>query len=108
MEYLIGAGITLLAIALVYRWLSKRSNDVLELELQSHLLQARRLLSKADHQRLVAHLLELRETGLSEAANKGWSGATASRHMKLAAVQSIKGYLEIDKMFGATDSKAAI
>ena len=87
------------AIAL-FVWVSGIVRDAgLDAQMAALHERAKAELSSEDRSRLYALLLEIKEAGLQEAAAKGLSGKQISRAMKGSAIQTIAGFLEIERMF---------
>ena len=85
---------------------TRRADETLDARFQALYREAKVKLPPEDLERLMALLIELRGTVLEAAKVEGWDGKRATREGKVAAIQSILGFLEIERMF-TPQSKAA-
>ena len=88
-------------------WVRARiADETLDARFQALYREAKLKLPPEDLERLMAHLIELRGTILEAARLEGWNGKRATREGKVAAIQSILGFMEIERIF-TPQSKAA-
>jgi hypothetical protein len=75
------------------------ADEALDAQFQQVYREARSKLAEDDLKRLTAQLHELRATVIHTASVERLSGKQATRMGKVAAIQTINGFLEIDRIF---------
>lgn len=100
MGFLIGAALVSAAFTFFVLLRAKNSDEALDRALNAMHAEARRKLQPDDLARLHQQLLELSALTHAQAAN-GVPGKVASRMGKQAAMQSIAGAIEVERMFAS-------
>lgn len=100
MGFLLGAAIVSVAFTFFVLHRARSSDEALDRALNAMHAEARRKLPPDDLARLHQQLLELSALTHAQAAN-GVPGKAASRMGKQAAMQTIAGAIEIERMFSA-------
>lgn len=105
LEFVVG-GLVVLAAIWFFAAIGRESSDqALHRELGSLLSQAKLRLDQDDMSRLRTALIELEVIADAQVATRQLSVKAARRALMKASVQTIRSYMEIDRMFAPTASR---